>query len=401
MATGLLPIRSLLGGLFALGVVCLAWFAWDDARYAYGRAVNAVPARSDDSVALARRLDLWLQKRPDSRISGADIDSLKNALAQAPLSRVALRIVGLQAEMAGDLKRAAAAVMLSNRISRRDALTQLWLIERSVGNDDMTNAIRHYNAALSAHPELEGALLPILAKAIAYAEVRTALVPYVARHARWSTGFLDTASRVGNPKDAAQLILLVADTVPSGKYDDINARVITRLSEAGDFDTAYKLARVLVADAKGASLSSLGVTDTSTDRRLGVLAWAPTTDGRILTAANGRGGFDFDIEPLFFGLAASRTIAVSGGQTYSLSQTLRGNETGAADMTWQASCVPSKAKVWEQRFPKPRGIKRYQSTIAVPADCKGLKFDINFRGPDGSQPAHIAMEMLDFRPHLN
>lgn len=408
MTTRLNPMRSLWGALLACASCFCAYQAWNDAHFAYLRQADPAAAykeRPTDALSLSKALDVKLGKQPGSPISPDNLRHLRAAIIEAPLSRALLRIAGVKAELDGNAAKADGMMLLSNAVSRRDALTQLWLIERSVRRDDMKSAIAHYHAALSVHPELGAALFPILSKAIAFPEVRAAIAPYIARQARWSADLIGAATLQGNPTDVALLIIPVGDMARGEAYDAISAQLISRLAELGEFTLARQLAGTLIEDLNNKELDALEVNDTTTDKRLGKLAWSFPTDGSILTSANGLGGFDIDIGPLAHGRAATRTIPVTGGRTYIFSQTLRGasGDDLAAALSWRASCssAQSSQPVWEQILPPPRQTQRYESTIAVPTGCKGLALTLVARGSDGQQSAHLAIEALALRQRAN
>lgn len=411
MPSGLHPVRAVLGALLGAAALFAAYSAWNDAHFAYLRSDDpqrAYAVHHDDAFSLGKVIDQRLQTKPESPISDAEIGQARMALVDAPLSRVLLRIFGLKASMNGDARRAETALSLSNAISRRDALTQLWLIERSVRNDDMNGAVRHYHAALSVHPELSPALLPVLAKAISFPEVRSALAPYLARQAPWSADLIQAGIASGNPADLARLIIPVGDVIRGDRYEGLNAALITKLVQTGDFDMAARLAKAVVRGADPRAIAPLAVTDATTDKRLGGLAWTLVDDNGLLASANGLGGLDIDVDALARGPIASRMIPVAGGRNYLFGQTLRGSSDGAAAdlrLNWQAFCLPapspSPEPVWQQILPQARRTQRYESTIPVPAACRGLQLVLSARGPEGQQPAHAALETLDLRPQQN
>lgn len=402
MAARLNPLRMLLGCFLALGACWAAYRLWDEAHFAYLSAsdVNAAhAARPSDAAALGKTIDGRVKREVGFSLSTAEMGAIRTAFQAEPLSRSLLRIVGMQAESQGKQARADTSLALSDAVSRRDALTQLWLIERSVQKEDMNGAIRHYHAALSVHPELGPVLFPILAKAISFPEVREALAPYLARQVNWAAGMLNIAINEGNPADVAKLVMPVGDMVRGEHYNALNARLLTQLSKTGDFATAGKLAQAIVPQLNRSALASLATNDTTTDKRLGALAWKLVDEGRILATANGAGGVDIDMDPLTRGEVASRTMPVIGGRTYVFGQTWRGGGSASdASMVlrWQAFCVPSqpRAIVWEQMLPKTRQRQRFESVIQVPAACKGLEMVLIARAPEGQQPGHATLEAL-------
>lgn len=399
--TTISPSRIVLAIVMAVIAGLLAYRAYDDAHFAHLRATDTSAAnkvRPTDGTALAKALEARLQSQSDTPFT---IDDLKAGLVGTPLSRGLLRLVAIKAEAGGDSAKADKAMGLSNAISRRDAVTQLWLIERSVQNQDMAGALRHYHAALAVHPELGPVLFPILTKALSFPEVRKALAPYIARQTRWSAGFLNFAVTQGNPVDVAQLVMPIGNSLRGGSYEATHAKLLARLVERGDFAIATNVAQVVIPQFKKMTLTSFAIDESTTDKRLGALAWSLAEGKGILASTNGAGGVDIDIDPLSRGIVALRTMAVLAGRDYKLSQTIRGGESGSADMSldWQGLCVSSQETrvIWQQKLPIQRRMQRLESTISVPADCKGVQFVLSARGPDAQQAGNVGLENLDLR----
>lgn len=390
-------MRKLLGGIMAL-VACLAAFlAWQDGRFAHLRVTDPAAAyaeRPDDALALGNALDRKMQRRADATISDRELGVVRSAIAKRPLARVLLRALGTKAEAEGNAARTDAAMNLSDHVSRRDSLTQLWLIERSVAKDDMQSAVAHYHAALSVNPDLGSVLFPILTKAIGFPEVRKAIEPYIARRAPWAIGMLNNAITNGDPQNVALLILPVGGHARGDAYDAINGRLITRLAETGNLDLAHRLAQAVFTKVDPKGLSLLAVSDATTDKQLGALAWMFSEDGRILASANGAGGFDLDVDPLINGVAASRILAVTGGRTYDFNFMARSGSDVAAELTWVGFCLSPKSKtlVLNQKLAWPREARRQQFEIVAPKDCSGLQLILTSRGPEGQRPAHVVFE---------
>ena len=63
------------------------------------------------------------------------------------------------------------------------------MIEQKSGANDVRGALRHYNALLSAHPETQANLFPVLVSAVAYPEVQSAMRPYLTPETPWSEPF--------------------------------------------------------------------------------------------------------------------------------------------------------------------------------------------------------------------
>jgi hypothetical protein len=387
-----------------LASVYLAYRSWDDATFAYLRDSQPESAnreRPDDAVSLARSLDLREQRELRAGPTADELRHVEAALVQRPLSRILLRQVGIKADVDGNLRRADAALGLANALSRRDGLTQLWWIERSVQKKDLRAAVRHYHAAMSVHPELKKALLPVLARALVFPDVRAALTPYIMRQSAWVLDLLDPKVSHVDPSNAAKLVDSVPAAVRGPEYEDVVARLLSGLGEQGNFVDATRLAHRIIPSFDPAMTASLAVHDRNIDPRLGTLAWVLADTGRLLATPNERGGFDVDVEPLDQGAVAQRIVPITGGRNYTFRQSVRGNGAGGANFTWQARCLPSGDAFWSQRFTAPTQTRHDEFVIAVPVGCKGLRFFLAVRGPEGQQSSNSTFEGLELSPRLN
>ena len=130
-----------------------------------------------------------LKANPQFIISGRDAEAARASLVSRPLNATLLSFYGLRAAYIGKSRLAVALMASADAVSRRDAFSQLWMIEQKSGANDVGGAISHYNALLSVHPETQATLLPVLVSALAYPEVRSAMRPYLKAETRWSFPF--------------------------------------------------------------------------------------------------------------------------------------------------------------------------------------------------------------------
>ena len=398
------PVRKGLGGVLGLASLWAAYHGWDEAQFNHLRSINVLAAhaaRPTDATALAGAVESKMQVQANIGTSDRE---LRAALIRTPMSRALLRIVGMKAELNGKAARADQAMRLSNALSRRDAIVQLWLIEQSVSKNDMQAALSHYHAALSVHPRLGQALFPVLSKAIAFPEVRAGLISYFGQEAPWTASLLNYAIEEGDATNTALLVMSVGKVIQTEAYEKPNAHLLSKLAEAGRFDLAYKLAKMVVPRFDPGKAGALAVNERTTDPRLGSLAWILANEGPVLTSANESGGFDVQIQPLSYGTAAARNIALREGGVYSFSQAVRSDGSAPAPhLVWKAACLPDAAgkAFWEQSFPARRDLQRYDFMLSIPTGCRGIHLVLETRGPDGQQPAEVKFEHLNFRPLEN
>lgn len=82
----------------------------------------------------------------------------------------------------------------SERLSRRNLITQLWAIEDAVARDDVAGALRHYDIALRTAPRMAEVLFPVLKSASTDPAIRTGLIRTLSGKPLWAGDFIDYVS---------------------------------------------------------------------------------------------------------------------------------------------------------------------------------------------------------------
>lgn len=181
------PVRT---ALIAIAALALGWFSFA-ASWAMVFARNA-PAqalimgypssRAQATLAATLAGNTTLTPAAQARVRRLASMALRRDATQ-PLARVAL---GLLAGLEGQQPRARAQFLAAERASRREATTQLWLIEDRVSAGDINGALLHYNRGLSSSRAAGQLLLPVLvAAAAAQAEVARPLAAMIATRPLW------------------------------------------------------------------------------------------------------------------------------------------------------------------------------------------------------------------------
>ena len=153
-------------------------------------ALRFVP---DHPLALSRKADeLFAEKQDPATLAKVEAMA-KQSLRGGALNPVAIRLLGYVADVRGDQKKARELMLLSQKVSRRDFGTQLWLIEDAVARGDKKQALYHYDIALRTTPSSFPILLPTLVGALDDPEVRSGLAPYVKAAPGWLPSFLGEA----------------------------------------------------------------------------------------------------------------------------------------------------------------------------------------------------------------
>jgi tetratricopeptide (TPR) repeat protein len=358
---------------------------------------EAVRIAPRDARVLASTLGRRFEESPEFKPSAADSTNIKAALATQPLEPKLISVLGLAYDTAGDTEQASSMMQLAARTNRRDVVSGLYLIETASASGDVRSALRHYNAVLSTQPELYSTLLPILASAISYPEIRTALRPYLKGSARWAPPFLATAAESANARDLERLLLPLPGELSRGEYAPALAKVLYRLSLEGDKEAAARFAQAMIPEFSSSELTSLSVSAKTLDKRLGSFAWTfPSVEG-VRVDPGYDNSMQISAEPLSRGIVASRDLVIEGPETYQFRQRLDfGSGSSKIVARWTAECITTtgRQRFWEQRLPSNRQQGTYQSVINVPANCKIMRMALEAEGADSQLPSLLNINGL-------
>ncbi|MEM7702455.1 MAG: hypothetical protein AAF251_11005 [Pseudomonadota bacterium] len=334
-----------LGSLAAVGAI--AAFANASVNALHARAPDwALVIYGDDPVALIRSAELNLAAGGKETREPATVLSLaQRSVRQMPINGPAFRLTSLSRASGADMGAMRAQMRVSDRMERRDIGTQLWLIESAVEANDVNTALRHYDTALRISEASRTLLYPPLTSAMDSPLIRERFRAIMASNPPWLAGFLRFAvSKTSNPVSLAELAR-VSGGWPSGEgYSSLDTELLARLVSTGDVGNAVAhYRRIKGADAT--LLTSLRLTDTSTDQSLAPIAWQPFQIDRIETyvlsseQGGGRVEIEAEIEAGYSGPVARTFLALKPG-AYQLSSSLRAEDYSPSDQaTWTVECA--------------------------------------------------------------
>jgi hypothetical protein len=242
----------------------------------------------------------------------------------------------------------------ADAVSRRDAFSQLWMIEQKSGADDVKGAVRHYNALLSVHPAMQASLLPVLVSAVAYSEVRAAIRPYLNPEMRWgwSEPFLALASQRVEVGQYRELVEPVASRLRGDGYAVSNARIIYRMLQSGLAGDAWKLFSLFAPNVDVAAFRAFAPNGANLDPKWQPLSWTLGQSDDISASVDGSGTIDVTVAPTARGLIASRDVGVISSSTYVLGhRSIYEPGSPRASLRWSVYCsVQNGAHLITDRF---------------------------------------------------
>ena len=223
----------------------------------------------------------------------------RHALMDATLNSGAVRMLGLAAQARGDQGGAERLFELASRISRRDLLTQLQLIELSVQHKDVGRALTHYDIALKIYVGAERVLFPVLTNAIESPPVREAFSPILAERPPWLGSFLEYAIHAGGHSAAvASLLGTSAVAKAIDRSGMIDARLMQGLAADRQFDRLHQH-YLAIAGTSAAAMTASQFSAENVRADLAPISWqiipSPQLQANFVEADRGGDGFDLSV----------------------------------------------------------------------------------------------------------
>src|SRR6218665_4028830 len=112
------------------------------------------------------------------------------ALERSPSEVSASRTLGILEALENRDSAAQRLFDYSEKLTRRDVTTQLWMIEERARQNDVPGALRHYDRALRTSPDRWQTLIPVLVKAASDPAIEGELAPLLQKRPPWRDQFL-------------------------------------------------------------------------------------------------------------------------------------------------------------------------------------------------------------------
>jgi hypothetical protein len=353
-----------------------------------------------ESTALAARADLLFFANPQQPPAAVRTLSLA-ALREQAINPRALRLLGYYADVEGDSATAEKFIRMAQRLSRRDAATQLWLIESYARENDTKQTLVHYDIALRTKPDTQTILFPRLLNAIEDQDIRTALKPYIRSKDGWGGSFLFYAN--ANSKNLPTLTDLVVET--GGLVDPESAKsqelgLLGRLVGEKYFADARRLF-LQMPGAKPARMTSAAFDPSDRDSRFGPMGWQLIDDPDAGGGFTGKAGDKQISLSLFANSGTTRPVASKllylRPGSYLFNARLANLERGEGGfLRWQLRCPSdaSGAPLWTIDSINAA----LRATFAVPANCPVQFLDLIASGGKGQTGLEATVATVSVAP---
>jgi len=398
MRLGLLPKARRLVGMALL--LAGATYSSQNAVRSYLREADpksAYSADPSDGLAAVNAFAAELTINPQFIISSRDADAARTSLVSRPLNATLLSFYGLRAASIGETGLASALMASADAVSRRDAFSQLWMIEQKSASDDVKGTVAHYNALLSVYPAMQATFLPVLVSALAYPEVRVAIRPYLNPETRWSAPFLDLASQRAEVDQYRDLVEPVASRLGGDGYNVSNARIIYRMLQSGLAGDAWRLFSLVAPNVDVGAFRTFAPSVANLDPKWLPLSWTLGQSDDISASVSGDGTIDVTVAPTARGLIASRDLAVMSSSTYVLGQrSIYEPGSPRASLRWSVYCLTQNGPqpIVDRYVPATANSKLVQLSVEVPENCNLVRVELSALGPEGQLSSMVKITDL-------
>ena len=332
-------------------------------------------ARTLQSDAPDRAMAIWpwnasaaakkaetLIARADTKTTGAIQDLARRTLtldASQPLGYTGLAFA---ADMSGDVHRARTLLNVSERMSRRNLLTQLWLLESAVQAGNIAGALRHFDVALRVSQDAQGLLFPVLTSAISDKNIQEPLAVLLRKQPLWRDAFLRHAAATANPMD---VVALFARNVGLPIPTDARQRLVERLIEAGRTPEAYAIAGGQGTESR---------IDLATDSgRLAPFDWSVmATDLTDASRDPGSGALHASTRATSGQTAAARVLALAPDRYRLVTRGSVRSDSGQGTSSWSMTCIGG-ATIAHVALPTDGAAA---AMFTVPARCEFQQFNL-------------------------
>jgi hypothetical protein len=328
----------------------------------------------------SKALEEALSRPGSARLDAARLQQAeRRILSEQPLASAALRLGAWSEARQGREAQALARVRAIERLTRRDALAQLWLLEDAARRDDMAGVLRRYDAVLRTQTDLRDPLLAKLATQLGSDAVRRGLAPYADASSPWFPQLLQLAGSKGQASGVAALLSGLPVLPDTPLYRSGYAAVVVALAGQNDFASLRRIYPRL----PGASVASL--TDLGFGRPGPAQGYAPFSWNLAISpersARQEADALDVRAEPFGIGPVASRLILPPPGR-HALSWTVERADQGAAGAGayWAIRCRDTGQLV---RSPNLLGSSR--GVLAVPHPCAAADLVLGVDGGNGGE----------------
>ena len=391
-------LRTLALGAVAIALAVVA--TRDAIVQSTARARPEVALGIDGTNAIALNSDFKsrLAAQPDAPIPVSQwAERARAALLTTPLSTPMLRMVSA----APGHKQPQETLHLAERLSRRDALTQLALIETAVNAGKVDAALVHYDHALSIYPDMRSLLFPILTNGIREPEIQQGVIALARQQRPWINAFFTFAVQSTDAPEAMARTLAALDHGPGAlpNAHTHEAVLAKKLADTGQYALARRIAMRAAGD-DAAAIDRPGISPATWAQATRPLTWSPTEDDSINAQLETDDSLSISILPGRSGLAIFRMLVLAPGSYRFAAGMTTPQDLIAAHGQWGFICLRAAGEPGFSLATVPANPDKAASTalVTVPKECAAVRMDFTIDNINGSSEAGVLLHDVSLSP---
>lgn len=378
------------GGLALLFLVVASWMTVavsGAALFRKARPDIALRLAPFDARAKAALAEQGLRTPTDGRTLPAAAELSREALRRDPTIVGAWRNLGLAAAAAGQQPVALRLFRISQRLSRRDSATQLWLIEENVRRNDIRGALRHYDIALRTSTAMSDILVPILVSATADPAIAGPLADVLAPDPPWAYAYYNHLVQALPSGQAALALISRLPAEVRRRHIEPLRQLVAKAVDKREYEAAWRIYALLSGAAPGELLRN---GDFRSRNEFPVLEWQLTDTPNLRaeqTAPAGSPGASalrVSASSAAIGSAARQLLLLGPGSYRLRSVAAQESSPGPERLQWQVNCVGRDENLLNLDVtPRREGRFERQGRFRVPpSGCPAQWLRLEVSAPD-------------------
>ncbi len=383
--------RLLISCSFVL-LSCLALYSFTQSSLFRGVIVPGIGATLTASGAETRDRLARRARVGNFSLNPAEEQFIRQSLKAKPLQASLVSSIAGDLAMEGKVLGADHLFRIAGTVSRRDAMSQVYALEKASDAGDVAGAVRQYNRLMSVHRELQPMLLNVLVPALQFTEVRDELRPYLLADPSWGPKFFDVATDAGDPLTIVELVAPIGNEV--GGFKAAHSRILYRLAAAGMRKEFNRYASSLFPRYNPVSFAAFSPNPSNISPFFGELSWQFGDESGVDAYLTERNQIKAHLSLSYQGAIARRDVNVDPASPYKFSLLSEASETLTGDLRVDAKCATrsvGSAVFYQERVER---INSINILLRSPADCRLIKFTISFIADGNSVEENLVIKTL-------
>ncbi|MEP1947645.1 MAG: hypothetical protein ABJJ20_12550, partial [Lentilitoribacter sp.] len=314
------------------------------------------------------------------KIDAKILDLAQNAVAQEPLSHIGLRLLALGKESDGDIDSARKLMRIVAGLTKRDQVSNYWLIRDYGALRDTQNLLKYYDYSLRTSRETALQLLPAMVNGLANDEFIEPMADLLLTRPPWSEQFW---SQMLTAKPSLPNAVKLRKRLQDGNEkpsQSVDRQLVSQLVNYGLYAEALELYRSLAPNRESGSK----IVNQDFDRvsMLPPVDWDLLSDGKFFADIDtGSKQLVVSISPGGSGTVARQLLHLDS-HSYDLTVETKGLTSNSIGMDLEFRCADAGGNIRKSeaigRITLSEGLKIYR--VPPRSNCNYVWLNVNISG---------------------